>query len=304
VHRRYVSLVVGMLWTVVALSTMTACQSAGDEVEKSEISSPPSRHVALDGQTNFRDVGGYQTTDGRTVKWAQVYRSGELHKLSDEDLEVLANLEIQSVASFLTDEEITARGRDRLPPDTREVPLPIVSGNAEELTRIVNEARRTGDFSALPPEANADIHRLLVNEGRAEYGALIKDLVDPTNRPYVFHCSHGIHRTGTATAILLSALGVPWETVREDYLLSNEYRRQEVERRLEGLRKAAAETLGIRPSEVDMTNILAFYALDGSYIDAAYDEIVKEYGSMDNYLRAGLGLTEDDLVRLREELLD
>ena len=53
-----------------------------------------------------------------------------------------------------------------------------------------------------------------------------------------------------------------------------------------------------------MTNILAFYVLDGSYIDAAYDEIVKEYGSMDNYLKAGLGLTEDDLVRLREELLD
>ena len=97
---------------------------------------------------------------------------------------------------------------------------------------------------------------------------------------------------------------MPWETVREDYLLSNEYRRQEVERRLEGLRKAAAETLGLSPSEVDMTNILAFYVLDGSYIDAAYDEIAKEYGSMDNYLKAGLGLTEDDLVQLREELLD
>ena len=50
------------------------------------------RHIALDGQTNFRDLGGYATTDGRTVKWGEVYRSGELQDLSDADVEALSAL--------------------------------------------------------------------------------------------------------------------------------------------------------------------------------------------------------------------
>ena len=113
-----------------------------------------------------------------------------------------------------------------------------------------------------------------------------------------------IHRTGTAAAILLSVLGVPWETIEEDYLLSNDYRSGEIERRLEELRQAAAKTLGIQPSEVDMTNMKAFYILEAAYIDAARDEIMREYGSMEDYIRVGLGLTDEDIHRLRDELLD
>jgi protein-tyrosine phosphatase len=65
----------------------------------------------------------------------------------------------------------------------------------------------------------------------------------------VYHCSHGVHRTGTATAILLSALGVPWETVPEDYLLSNKYRVEEVNRRNSDLRLLAADTLLVEPEQ-------------------------------------------------------
>jgi protein-tyrosine phosphatase len=286
------------------LITLSACQKAGNDTGSATIVVERSRRVELEGQSNFRDLGGYRTADGRVVKWGQVYRSGELHKLSGEDVAVLAGLGIRTAASFLTDEEVTTRGSDRLPADTRELPLPIASGNAEELTRVVNEARKTGDFSKLPPDANPNIHRLLVHEGREEYSTLIRDIMDPANRPMVFHCSHGVHRTGTAAAILLAALGVPRETIREDYLLSNTYRSEEVEYRLGALRKAAAATLGVPEQEVDMTNIRAFYILEAAYIDAAFDEIEREYGSVDNYLSEGLGLTHDDVQRLRDELLD
>jgi len=46
----------------------------------------PVRHIDLEGQPNFRDLGGYETVDGRTVVWGQVYRSGELPRLSDGDV--------------------------------------------------------------------------------------------------------------------------------------------------------------------------------------------------------------------------
>jgi protein-tyrosine phosphatase len=262
------------------------------------------RHVALDGQPNFRDVGGYETTDGRIVKWGEVYRSGELPRLSDKDVAKLDDMDIRTVVSFLTEKEIEARGPDRLPAGTVEVPLPMEAGNLGDLTDVVRQARSTGDFSQVPPDINPDIHRRLMVEAQEHYAALLREISDPASRPLVFHCSHGIHRTGTATAILLSALGVPWETVREDYLLSNTYRQEEIDHRLAQLRDLYAENNGISPDDVDTTNMDAFYILQGAYIDAALEQAVEDYGSMEAFIREGLGLSDEEIEKLQEQLLD
>lgn len=263
------------------------------------------RHVQLDGQPNFRDLGGYETVDGRSVKWEQIYRSGELPRLTDDDVSELEKMGIASVVNFLTEDEIEARGRDRLPAGVREVSAPIAGEGENDLAKVVLEARQTADFSKVPVELNAELHRLLTGDAaKKQYAALLRMAADPANRPLVFHCSHGVHRTGTAAAILLSALGVPWETVREDYLLSNLYRHEEVEKRLAQLRQMAAEKKGVAPEAVDMTNIEAFYVLQSTYIDAALDEINKQHGSMRTYLRQGLGLTDAEIQRLQDGLLE
>lgn len=262
------------------------------------------RHVELDGQSNFRDIGGYLTTDGRRVKWGQIYRSGELHELSDADVKKLDALDIKAVANFLTEREIESRGHDRLPEGVREIPLPMEAGNLGDLAAVVNEARGTGDFSKVPVELNPEIHRILMDEGREYYATLLRELADPVNRPMVYHCSHGVHRTGAATAILLSALGVPWETVREDYLLSGKYRGKEISRRVNELQQLAADTLLVETEQVDMTNIEAFYILEPEYIDASLDEAVKLYGSMEEYIRKGLDITDKERAKLREQLLE
>jgi len=264
----------------------------------------PERHVVLDGQPNFRDLGGYETTDGRTVKWGEVYRSGELPRLNDEDVAKLEEMDIRTVVSFLTEKEVEARGPDRLPANTVEVPLPMEAGNLGDLTDVVRQARSTGDFSQVPPDINPDIHRRLMVEAQEHYAALLREISDPASRPLVFHCSHGIHRTGTATAILLSALGVPWETVREDYLLSNTYRQEEIDHRLAQLRDLYAESNGIPPDDVDTTNMDAFYVLEAAYIDAALEQAIEDYGSMEAFIREGLGLSDQEVAKMREELLE
>ena len=264
----------------------------------------PLRSIALAGQPNFRDLGGYETVEGHTVKYGQVYRSGELMRLSDDDVSRLEELGIRTVINFLTEAEIANRGADRLPAGANEIRLSMEAGNMGELVAVVDEARRTGDFSKVPPEINPDIHRRLMVEGRDHYATLLRMIADPANRPLVFHCSHGVHRTGTGAAILLSALGVPWETIREDYLLSNDLRRDEIDRRLTQLKELYARDRGIPAEEVDATNMEAFYVLRDSYIDAALKQAVTDYGSMDSYLRDGLGLSEEELQRLRRELLD
>ena len=212
------------------------------------------RHIELEGQPNFRDLGGYKTVDGKTVKWGQLFRSGRLPKLTDEDVMLLDSLGIKTVINFLTQLEIDVQGEDRLPIDTEEILLPIdTEEGSGGLAKEILRASQTGDFSNVPVEINPEIHRILINRSNKEYAQLIREILNSSNRPMVFHCSHGIHRTGTGAAIILSILGVPWEIVREDYLLSNDFRKEEVEQRLEQLRQLATKNQGIAPEEVDMT---------------------------------------------------
>ena len=264
----------------------------------------PERHIPLEGQANFRDLGGYQTTDGQTVKWRQIYRSGRLANLTDEDVSRLDDLGIRTVVTLLTELDVEAYGPDRLPAGVRLISLPIDSKAATDLANRAREALASGDFSQIPAELNPEIHRLVIREGKGQYAALLREIADPADRPLLFHCSHGVHRTGTGAAILLSMLGVPWATVREDYLLSNKYRREEVNKRLDQLRKMAAEKRGIEPEQVDMRDMEAFLIQQGSYIDASYEEIVKEYGTLEHFLGEGLGLDEDEIHQLQDELLE
>jgi protein-tyrosine phosphatase len=261
------------------------------------------RHIPLQGQVNFRDLGGYQTVDGRTVKWGQVYRSGRLPKLTDEDVDRLADLGIRTVVSLLLADDIDVYGRDRVPPGVREISLPINSKTVTQMANISTNALQTGDFSLIPVEMNPEIHRLLIHDGKQEYAALLRMIADPDNRPLIVHCSHGVHRTGTGAAILLSALGVPWDTVRDDYLLSNKYRHNDVQMRLGRLRQMAAEKRGIAPEQVDMTNMEAFLIQSGSYVDASKAEMIDEYGSIDGFILEGLGLNQSEVDQLRDELL-
>jgi len=265
---------------------------------------PRDHHVELDGQPNFRDLGGHETTDGLSLRWGQVYRSGELSHLTDEDVAKLEDLEIRTVVNFLLPEEIEINGRDRLPVGVREIAEPIEGDRAAELTLVAQSAIRSGEFQKLPPEMNPEFHRLLLDEGKPQYAALLRYAADPANRPLIFHCSHGVHRTGTATAILMSALGVPWDVIREDYLLTNDYRAEEVKAILAKIRKMAAEKRGVAPEEIDMSNVEAFYILEGSYIDGTLEQAVADYGSMDAYIREGLGISDDEIEMLKSQLLE
>ncbi|NCF68661.1 MAG: protein-tyrosine-phosphatase, partial [Chloroflexi bacterium] len=147
------------------------------------------RHIDLAGQANFRDLGGYQTIDGRSLKWGQVYRSGRLVKLTDEDLVRLEQLGIRTVVNLLTEDDKEATGRDRLPAGAQLVSLPIDSDTATRLSNQATAALKSGDFSKMPVELNAEIHRILEHDGRKQYATLLRLIADPANRPLVFHCS-------------------------------------------------------------------------------------------------------------------
>lgn len=259
------------------------------------------RHIPLSGQPNFRDLGGYQTADGRHVKWGVVYRSGELSQLSEADVGKLGELGIKSVVDLRSPQEVSARGASRTPRGTRLLPLPIASSDVfAKLIPMFLE----GDFSQVPPDLLARVNRLLVSDFSEQFGGLLRAIGDPSNRPLVFHCTQGKDRAGFGAAMVLSALGVPWDTVVEDYLLSNRFREEENEKMLGMIRSFVASRAGTEGAEIDISRLTGLLYVEEASLAAARAEITERHGSVEAFLVDGLGCARDELERLRNELLE
>jgi|WetSurSiteA1Bulk_404760.scaffolds.fasta_scaffold08493_2 protein-tyrosine phosphatase len=259
------------------------------------------RHVKLDGQPNFRDLGGYSTTDGRRIRRGQIYRSGQLSSLSDQDLATLEKLKIRTVVDLRGTSEVQTRGKDRLPEGVRGVSYPI------EVTAPAKGAKTEpapAPSSAIPNDLMSQATQSIILDRTDVYAALIRELAEPPNRPLVFHCTAGKDRAGIGAAIVLTLLGVPWETVREDYVLSNYYRKDENDRELKNIRDGIAGKQGIPPDKVDMTSIEAMFYVKPEYLDAARQAVIGKYGSMESYIREGLGISDKVVAKLRNELLE
>jgi protein-tyrosine phosphatase len=256
------------------------------------------RHIPLSGQPNFRDLGGYESKDGRRVKWGSVYRSGELSQLSESDIDKLGELGIQTVVDLRSPQEVAMRGQSRTPPGARVMPLPIAS--SEVFTKLIPMFLE-GDFSKLPSDLLGRVNRALVRNYAAQYGGLLRALIDRANRPLVFHCTQGKDRAGFGAAMVLSALGVPWNTVVEDYLLSNQFRQKENEKLLAMIREFVGRK---NPQKIELSKIEGLLYVKTASLEAAHAEIRALHGDVESFLIDGLGCRVEELERLRDELLE
>ena len=118
-------------------------------------------------------------------------------------------------------------------------------------------------------------------------------IVTPGELPLLFHCAAGKDRTGWLAAVVLTALDVDRPTIAADYMRTAELNAT-----------GRDNTLARMASRLDQPEILLpLLEVRLEYLEAAFLEADRSYGGMDGYLREGLGLTEDDLQRLRAVLL-
>lgn len=253
----------------------------------SQIADSSLRHVPLQGAINFRDLGGYTTSDGRHVKWKTIYRSADISKLTPADLDTLQarhiwyDIDLRGVAE-------STKAPDRKNPGTDYILCPAGSDSLNAQMQRNMFQTRNGDSMMLTWYTNTAYLSARYQPFFAKLLAL------PDTDALVFHCTAGKDRTGIGAALLLYALGVPYPTIVEDYTATNYYRSQDNGRSLQSM---------VSQYHLDEGVARSMNAAKAEYLNATFDAIRRQYGSIDHYLEAELGLTPDKREQLKNKFL-
>ncbi len=252
------------------------------------------RQLPLSCCDNFRDLGGYRTADGRTLKWNRLYRANDLSKLTPDDLAYLGQLDVKLVCDFRSNREREASPDPEIDAaDQLNFPVDQLGVDPKEIQRKI----RTGGLVGLSIEQTMiDAYRAFVTDFPEQWTAMFERLEQPENFPTVVHCTAGKDRTGFASALVLLAIGVPVETVFEDYLLTNYYQQNFMRFVLRWVPLYSF----FRTKRDDLLPLLL---AKRKYLQASIDAMVEEYGSIDGYLEGALGLTAERRAQLAEQLL-
>ena len=241
------------------------------------------RHLNLSGASNFRDLGGYPGTDGRIVRWRQIFRSNHLGHLTEDDIEVLRPLGLKSAFDLRgTEERVAATcGLAEIAVHS----LPIEPTVVAALRARLAEGAVLSSADAL--EVMRDSYRNYVRYNTPSFRALFAHLIED-RAPLVIHCTAGKDRTGFACALILHALGVPDDLIGEDYLLTNRFYRRD------------ASASGDLPEEV--RQVLG--SVQTSFLAAAFEAINADYGDLEGYFSDGLGLGAQERAGLEARYLN
>lgn len=232
------------------------------------MSEAPARHLNLAGASNFRDLGGYRTRDGRTLRWRQIFRSNHLADLTDQDIGVVRGLGVRSAFDFRGVAE--RAGALCGMADITVHSLPVEPTVMATLRQIAGN-RQLSEADAI--DAMRSSYRGYVQDNTARYRTLFAHLLED-RAPLVIHCTAGKDRTGFACALILHALGVPDDVIADDYLLTNQFYKRD---------PSAATELPDHVKQVLGT-------VRAPFLDAAFEAVDADYGNLDGYFRDGLGL--------------
>ena len=249
------------------------------------------RVLPLQQSSNLRDIGGYPAAGSKHVRWGLIYRSGGQPMLSDADLKAIGSLRLANLIDLRSSEE-----RVIAPSRIDGVPYQAVGYSMMTLTGGRTPKNGESVYRKMPGMLAPQL-RLVFQDLLAKKGAI------------AYNCSAGQDRTGFVTAMILSALGVPRDTIVTDYHLSTTYRRPEWEMPRIDTAAMANNPVALMFAQYQKNPAAAkpqpLKDPDGTaFLSYAFDEIDKRWGSVDAYLEQEIGVTKVDLAALRAAYLE
>lgn len=240
--------------------------------------------VELEGCFNFRDLGGYRSRDGRPMRTGRVFRSDGLHHLTAADVELLCGkVQLGAVIDLRSLDEVEEDGVGLLAGRAVVHSVPLFAHARSSAARSQAEQR--------VPDDMGELYYLMLNVARDPIAEVVR-LLAASESPAVFHCSAGKDRTGVISALLLSLIDVPEDSIVADYAFS----RQNID--LINERLSHSETY-----QRLMENLPAgAYDADPAAMVSFLGRVRAEHGSMQNWAEQA-GIDTNTRERLKARLL-
>ncbi|CAJ1227905.1 hypothetical protein LZY01_00330 [Levilactobacillus zymae] len=228
----------------------------------------PGARIKGTGLTNDRDLGGYVTANKKwKIRSNQLIRSESLDKLSDTGMQILLKDGLKHIIDLRTPGQINSR------PDRK------IAGVSWENLSVLGDTADNGfntDANGMFPDNPTPAqgggfynHQVEFSKTSLDaYHTFLNRLLTNSGAT-LFHCSSGKDRTGIASFILMSALGIDPKTAAYDYMLSDSY----------------------------------WHHVDYSWIKEYYREIKEYYGDMQNYITKALDFSPKQQELLKSKYL-
>ena len=254
------------------------------------------RLLPLEQGSNFRDIGGYATTEGKHVRWGMIFRSGGTPMLTDKDRQQIAALGLQEMVDLRSSEE-----RVIAPSLIEGVPYVAVGYS---MASMMPRATGSDDLANSHQRAYLGMPAGFAPQLRVVFDALLRK-----EAPLAYNCSAGQDRTGFTTAMILSALGVPRETIYADYHLSTAYRRPEFEMPKIDTALHANNPVALYFAKYQADPHAAkpqplMDATGKAYLADAFAVIEERWGSVEAYLEQEVGVDRVEIAALRAMYLE
>ena len=250
------------------------------------------RLLPMDGSHNTRELGGYKTTEGKSVKWGMLFRSDKLSDISETDQKYLQALGIEKIVDFRSEEEKT-EDPDVIPAGISYVEMPI---SVDGAMRSKIEAVLKGETDKEVESFLIDANREFVTNYTGVYENFLRGLIDE-DATTLLHCTAGKDRAGFAAAITLIALGVSKADVINDYMKTNAFTQERIEEIL-----GQIKLMSLYQADIEILRPLL--GVEQIYIETAFKTAEEKYGSLENFIRVGLNISDADIKKLRNKFLE
>jgi protein-tyrosine phosphatase len=247
------------------------------------------RFIPIPGTLNFRDFGGYKTSNGGQVRKGLLFRCGALNQVPDHAFDQFADLDIGVICDLRRDEELEWSPTPDHKPFDCQVRIPIDPGSSTQLRESFENPDHTYEDRILFMK---EITREIARDHVAEYTQLFTALMN-VNNGFLLHCSAGKDRTGFGAAMILFALDVSEEDIFDDYLLTN----SSIDL-IERMRPMFQDRYEDR---VDEASLKVTSGVREEYLRAAIDELTTIHGSVTGYLEA-VGIDDYARAELKSRL--